>query len=225
MQTLTPAERRAFRAKAHALHPVVTIGHHGLTPSVLHEIDVALLAHELIKIRVFSNARDERAALLARICVELSAAPVQHLGKVLIIWRPAPEVEQDRAPARQKRKTRAPAATQAAGASAATPDEPRTRRQWVRPGTIGAPRSGMSKSRNADASARRRRPSDVVGGAAPGKRRAATAGKAPDNRKRAPSTTKGPFEPGKRSQRTNVGTGTGKDSQSATPTRRRRRQI
>jgi hypothetical protein len=49
-----------------------------------------LIAHELIKIRVFSNARDERAALLARICTELSAAPVQHLGKVLIIWRPAP---------------------------------------------------------------------------------------------------------------------------------------
>jgi len=225
MQTLTPAERRAFRAKAHALHPVVTIGHHGLTPSVLHEIDVALIAHELIKIRVFSNARDERAALLARICTELSAAPVQHLGKVLIIWRPAPEVEQAEPRVRQKRKAGARAGVPAAGASATTPDEPRTRRQWVRPGTIGAPRSGMSKSRNADASARRRRPSDVVGGAAPGKRRAATAGKAPDNRKRAPSTTKGPFEPGKRSQRTNVGTGTGKDSQSATPTRRRRRQI
>jgi putative YhbY family RNA-binding protein len=223
MQTLTPAERRAFRAKAHALHPVVTIGHHGLTPAVLHEIDVALLAHELIKIRVFSNARDERAALLARICTELSAAPVQHLGKVLIIWRPAPEAEQAEQPARQKRKTRAPARTPAAAASGPTPDEPRTRRQWVRPGTVAAPRSGAPKSRNADASARRRRPSDVVGGAAPSKRRAVTAGKAADNRKRAPPTTKGPFEPGKRSQRTKVSTG--KDSQSATTTRRRRRQI
>jgi len=55
MNPLTPSQRRALRAKAHHLDPVVTIGHHGLTPAVLHEIDVALLAHELVKIRVFSG--------------------------------------------------------------------------------------------------------------------------------------------------------------------------
>jgi len=63
MPTLSSAERRALRAKAHHLHAVVAIGQHGLTPSVLHEIDVNLIAHELIKIRVFSDARAERAAL------------------------------------------------------------------------------------------------------------------------------------------------------------------
>ena len=93
MRTLTPTERRAFRAKAHHLHPFVSIGRHGLTPAVLHEIDVNLLAHELIKIRVFSDDRSEREALLARICADLDAAPVQHLGKILTIWRPAPEPE------------------------------------------------------------------------------------------------------------------------------------
>jgi putative YhbY family RNA-binding protein len=93
MRTLTPAERRAHRASAHPLHPVVTIGHHGLTPAVLHEIDVNLLAHQLIKIRVFGDDRDARDALLTAICDALDAAPVQHLGKILTIWRPLPPPE------------------------------------------------------------------------------------------------------------------------------------
>jgi RNA-binding protein len=90
MQTLSPGERRALRAKAHHLHPVVSIGQHGLTSSVLHEIDVNLTAHELIKIRVFSDERAERDAMLERICEELGAAAVQHVGKMLIVWRQAP---------------------------------------------------------------------------------------------------------------------------------------
>src|SRR5664279_451586 len=90
---ITPAERRELRAKAHHLHPVVTVGQHGLTPSVLHELDVNLLAHELIKVRVFSDARAERDQLFARICAELDAAPVQHIGKLLVLWRPAPPAE------------------------------------------------------------------------------------------------------------------------------------
>src|SRR5512141_2192699 len=93
MKTLTPAFRRELRARAHSLHPVVAIGQHGLTPPVLHEIDLNLLAHELIKIRVFGDDRDQREALLARICGELDAAPVQHLGKILTVWRPAPPPE------------------------------------------------------------------------------------------------------------------------------------
>ena len=63
MDTLTPATRRALRSKAHHLQPVVTIGQHGMTPAIAHEIDLALSKHELIKIRVFSDARDEREAL------------------------------------------------------------------------------------------------------------------------------------------------------------------
>lgn len=91
MQALTPAHRRELRAKAHHLHPVVIVGHHGLTPAVLHEIDVNLLAHELIKVRVFSEHRQEREAMLERICVALDAASVQHIGRLLVLWRPAPE--------------------------------------------------------------------------------------------------------------------------------------
>ena len=91
MRTLTSAARRMFRAKSHHLQPVVAIGAHGLTPSVLHEIDVNLNAHELVKVRVFDDDRDAREQFLALICAELDAAPVQHLGKILILWRPSPE--------------------------------------------------------------------------------------------------------------------------------------
>jgi hypothetical protein len=65
MEPLQPAFRRELRARAHHLHPVVMVGHHGLTPAVLHEIDAALSAHELIKVRVFSDDRSEREALSA----------------------------------------------------------------------------------------------------------------------------------------------------------------
>ena len=90
MPTLTPAERRDLRARAHRLHPVVSVGQHGLTPAVLHEIDVNLTVHELVRVRVFEHDRDVREALLSRICAELDAAPVQHIGKLLVVWRPAP---------------------------------------------------------------------------------------------------------------------------------------
>jgi putative YhbY family RNA-binding protein len=103
MLSLTPAERRDLRAKAHRLHPVVSVGQHGLTAGVLHEIDVNLLAHELIKVRVFNDDRGAREAVLSRICAELEAAPVQHIGKLLVVWRPAPPAaEKERAGPRPK---------------------------------------------------------------------------------------------------------------------------
>src|SRR6187549_2964545 len=94
MPPLTPALRRSLRARAHALDPVVSIGHAGLTPAVMREVDVALKAHELVKIRVHSDDRDERESHLAAICEALDCAPVQHLGKLLIVWRPAPKQEE-----------------------------------------------------------------------------------------------------------------------------------
>ncbi|MEP7207374.1 MAG: YhbY family RNA-binding protein [Casimicrobiaceae bacterium] len=105
MLILDPAQRRALRSRAHHLQPVVTVGQHGLTPAVLHEIDVNLLAHELIKLRVFSDARASRDELLAQVCAELGATPVQHLGKVLVIYRPRP-AEATEAPAPVRRAPR-----------------------------------------------------------------------------------------------------------------------
>jgi RNA-binding protein len=97
MNPLTPAQRRALRAKAHHLQPVVTIGQHGLTAPVLHEIDLALLKHELIKVRVFSDEREQREAMLAQVCADMDCAAVQHLGKVLVVWRPNPELKKPEA--------------------------------------------------------------------------------------------------------------------------------
>ena len=90
MQQLTSAQRRELRAQAHGLNPVVSIAENGLTDSVLKEIDVCLKAHELIKIRVFGDSREDRIAYLERICDELGAAAVQHIGKLLVVYRPKP---------------------------------------------------------------------------------------------------------------------------------------
>ncbi|EWS56486.1 MULTISPECIES: YhbY family RNA-binding protein [unclassified Methylibium] len=85
---LTPAERKAHRADAHHLDPVVMIGGEGLTPAVTKEADAALKAHGLIKVRVFSDERETREAIFATLCEQLGAAPVQHIGKLLVLWRP-----------------------------------------------------------------------------------------------------------------------------------------
>jgi RNA-binding protein len=97
MDPLLPSFRRELRARAHALDPVVSIGQHGLTDAVLHEIDVALKAHELIKVRIFNDDRLAREAMLARICDALACAPVQQIGKLLVLWRPRPSGEPNEA--------------------------------------------------------------------------------------------------------------------------------
>jgi RNA-binding protein len=113
--TLSPTERRALRASAHGLDPVVMIGQDGLTPPVLREIERAVVAHELIKIRVLGDDRDERAQLLDSICDALGCAPVQHIGKILVIWR--------------RNEEKAKAAKAAAARAAQKPKPPRLTRQ------------------------------------------------------------------------------------------------
>jgi RNA-binding protein len=98
---LTPAERKGHRAQAHHLEPVVAIGADGLTDAVRRELDLALNAHGLIKVRVFSDDRSARKQLFASLADELGAAPVQHIGKLLIFWRPIPDKESVRAEGRK----------------------------------------------------------------------------------------------------------------------------
>ncbi len=100
---LTPAQRKAHRSDAHHLDPVVFIGNDGLSAAVSKEIDGALKAHGLIKVRVFSDERTAREEMFARLSDELDAAPIQHIGKLLVLWRPIPpkekaERDEDRKP-------------------------------------------------------------------------------------------------------------------------------
>ena len=78
------------------------IGSDGLTAGVKKEIDAALSAHGLIKVRVQSDDRPARDAMFRALAEELDAAPIQHIGKLLVLWRPVPEkekkVSEDRMP-------------------------------------------------------------------------------------------------------------------------------
>lgn len=87
---ITARERSALKARAHALEPIVLVGHEGLTDAVVLEIDRALTAHELIKVRAGGDDRDARRALWDAICERTGAEPVQQVGKVLVLWRPNP---------------------------------------------------------------------------------------------------------------------------------------
>jgi RNA-binding protein len=96
MLKLTALERTELRAQAHELSPVVMIGEAGLTAGVTKEILASLDAHGLIKIRVFGDDREARISIYNTICEQLDAAPVQHIGKLLIIYRPKAEPVKER---------------------------------------------------------------------------------------------------------------------------------
>ena len=96
---LSASERKQKRADAHHLDPVVAIGNDGATAAVRRELEAALDAHGLVKVRVFSDDRVAREALLAELSEALGAAPVQHIGKLLVFWRePRPKTATGRKP-------------------------------------------------------------------------------------------------------------------------------
>ena len=87
MILLDSARRRELRAAAHHLHPVVSIAAKGLTEAVLVEIERALQAHELIKVKTAGADRAQREEWMTQICTRLQCAPVQHIGNLLVLWR------------------------------------------------------------------------------------------------------------------------------------------
>ena len=158
MNPLTPASRRELRAKAHHLQPFVTVGQHGLTAAVLHEIDLALLKHGLIKVRVFSDARDQREAMLQQVCAEMDCAAVQHLGKVLVLWRPNPELKK---PAPRPAKTASkPAAKPGAKRPKAARTGPRATVDPVRERRRGATPDALHAGKGTRGAARFAAPAD-----------------------------------------------------------------
>lgn len=101
---LSPTERKALRAAAHHLDPVVMLGEAGLSDAVVAETDRALNAHELIKIRVQGDDRQARAQAMTELCSRLGAAAVQSIGKLLVIYRPRPEPTPTRGAPHQPKK-------------------------------------------------------------------------------------------------------------------------
>ena len=116
--TLTRDERLALRARAHHLDPVVLLGAAGLTEAIFKETDRALTAHELIKVRIPGDDRDEREAICAQLAERLGAARVQVIGKLLVLYRPRPE---DEAPVKLAVEPRRPRAAAPAGRSRQAP--------------------------------------------------------------------------------------------------------
>ena len=90
--TLSTKDLLALKARAHHLSPVVMIGQHGLTDSVIKETDAALTVHELIKVRVLGDDRAERVEMCQALCDAVDAQLVQHIGKLLVLWRKNPEL-------------------------------------------------------------------------------------------------------------------------------------
>lgn len=89
--SLSAEEKRNLKARAHGLKPVVLIGDKGLTDAVIEETNTALMAHGLIKIRVTGDDRASRIAISEKICTETGAQLIQHIGKLLVLYRPIPE--------------------------------------------------------------------------------------------------------------------------------------
>jgi RNA-binding protein len=94
--SLTPRERASLKGRAHALEPIVHVGHAGLTDAVVTETDRALTAHELIKVRIGAADRDERVATIEALCARTDAAEVQRVGKIAVLWRPRPLEDESR---------------------------------------------------------------------------------------------------------------------------------
>ncbi len=87
---MNPIQKKKLKAQAHALNPVVIIGQAGLTEAVLKEINVALDAHELIKIKIRAE-RDERAVISEQICAETTAELIQSIGQIAVVYRQNPK--------------------------------------------------------------------------------------------------------------------------------------
>lgn len=150
MRKLSSAVQRDMRARAHHLNPVVTISNNGLTPAVRAEIERALQAHELIKIRVFGFERDARADLMTQVCEQLDAQPVQHIGKLLVIWKARREETSPEKPATPERRSNPGAKNKSAKAFAAAAQRAALsaqtkRRSPARPGGATSPHPASRK--------------------------------------------------------------------------------
>lgn len=91
MKPLNEEQKRHLRRLGHSLKPVVRLGNAGLTPAVLNEIELALDHHELIKVKVVAEDREQRQSLIERITADTGAALAQSIGQIALLYRPNPK--------------------------------------------------------------------------------------------------------------------------------------
>lgn len=89
--TLNENQKKHLRGLAHKLNPVVMVGQHGLKETIFEEVEIALDAHELIKIKVSVGDREERDAIIQEICTKSNATLVQRVGNIAILFRRNPK--------------------------------------------------------------------------------------------------------------------------------------
>ncbi|EBA01821.1 ribosome assembly RNA-binding protein YhbY [Marinobacter sp. ELB17] len=87
--SLSPEQRREYRAIAHNLKPVIIVGDKGLTENLQEELERALNDHELIKIKIASQDRETRQQAVTELCTGAKAEVVQTIGKIAVILRRA----------------------------------------------------------------------------------------------------------------------------------------
>ena len=90
---LSVKQRQYLKGLAHDLNPVVMIGDKGVTEAVIKEVINSLKAHEIIKIRVLGDDRKLRIAMIDELCSKTGASLVQHIGKLLVLYRPNEETK------------------------------------------------------------------------------------------------------------------------------------
>ena len=86
--TLSNIKKKELRKKAYSLKPFVMIGQNGLTDAVLAEIDIALNAHELIKIRIRGADKGKRSEQTSKIEHQLNAYVIHQIGGITVLYRP-----------------------------------------------------------------------------------------------------------------------------------------
>lgn len=179
--TISPAQRKALKAKAHDLSPVVMIGNDGLTAGVVKEAEIAINSHNLIKVRVFGDDRENRIAIYEALCDKLNAAPVQHIGKLLVLWRPEPLIKDANAAyarggSKTKKSIQAPRSPNRPVSRGATSSSERSARRTAATKPFGKTDTPARKTASKTASTRPTRADAAeskIGWSSPGYKRAA----------------------------------------------------
>ncbi|MCC4604357.1 ribosome assembly RNA-binding protein YhbY [Xanthomonas campestris pv. badrii] len=91
---LTSAQNRFLRGQAHGLKALLQTGGKGVTPAFVAELEDVLERHELIKVKVASEDRETRDALIAELVEQTGSALVQRIGHIAILYRPSKEKRQ-----------------------------------------------------------------------------------------------------------------------------------